>query len=72
MLRDHLYAFAGGQIDRFLIAREEIPLVAAWFCVRGIADYSLRVVEVDSEGFYEVYRDKWRVQFGVKVPELLP
>ena len=70
MLRDHLYAFADGQIDRFLIQQEEIPFVAAWFCVRGIADYSLREVEVDGESVYEVYRDRWRVQFQVAVPEL--
>ena len=72
MLRDHLYAFADGQIDRFLIAREEIPLVAAWFCVHGVAAYDLRPVEIDDDVFYEVYRDKWKVQFAVKVPELLP
>ncbi|PWI55178.1 hypothetical protein BM613_13375 [Sulfoacidibacillus thermotolerans] len=72
MLRDHLIAFADGQCDRFIIICEEIPLVAAWFCVRGIVGYSLREVEVDGEGLYEVYRDRWRVQFGVAVPELLP
>ncbi|GEO26861.1 hypothetical protein AAC03nite_26460 [Alicyclobacillus acidoterrestris] len=72
MLRDHLYAFADGQIDRFLIVREEIPLVTAWFCTKGIAAYDLRPVEINGEMLYEVYRDKWRVQFSVAVPELLP
>ncbi len=72
MLRDHLYAFANGTIDRFFVTREEIPLVAAWMAVHSIAGYSLREVELDGEGMYEVYRDTWRVQFGVAVPELLP
>lgn len=72
MLRDHLYAFANGTIDRFLVQCEEIPLVAAWFCVHGVAAYDLRTVEIDGDGLYEVYRDTWRVQFRVAVPELLP
>lgn len=72
MLRDQLLAFAGNDIDRFLITREEIPLVASWFAVRGITAYDLRPVEIDGDTLYEIYRDRWRVQFQVAVPELLP
>ncbi|MFD1674302.1 hypothetical protein [Alicyclobacillus fodiniaquatilis] len=72
LLRDQLIAFAENRIDRFLLQREEIPLVASWFAVHGIAAYSLRGAELDGETLYEVYRDRWRVQFAVALPELLP
>ena len=67
-----LFAFSDGEIDRFLITREEIPLVAAWFCVRDIADYTLREVELNDEVLCEVCRDRRKVQFRVRVLELLP
>jgi hypothetical protein len=71
MLRDHLYAFANGTIDRFLIQHEEIPLVASWMAVKGIVAYGLRPIRVNGEVLYEVYRDRWRVHFQVAMPRLL-